>query len=66
MWIDLHFNGVLTKYMDNYLFSHLFWHRFLEINKSLDKDELKKTLLTHVLATNKATTIQELRPSKVA
>lgn len=61
-WIDIHFNGVSTKYMDNYLF----WHRFLEINKSLDKDELKKTLLTHVLATNKATTIKELRFSIVA
>lgn len=61
-WIDLHFNGVSTKYMDNYLF----WHRFLETNKSLDKDELNKTLLTHVIATNKATTIKKLRPLKVA
>lgn len=58
----LHFNGVSMKYMDNYLF----WHRFLETNKALDKDELKKTLLTHVLATNKETTVKELRPSKVA
>lgn len=59
-WINLHFNGVSTKYMDNYLF----WHRFLELNKSLDKVELKKTLLTNVLAMNKSTTIRDLRPVK--
>lgn len=57
-WINRHFNGVATKYMDNYLF----WKRFLEVNKSLDKAELKRTLLTQVLATNKATTVSSLRP----
>jgi hypothetical protein len=46
--------------MDNYLF----WHRFLELNKSLDKVELKKTLLTNVLAMNKSTIIRDLRPVK--
>jgi len=33
------------------------WSRFLELNKALDKVELKKTLLTHVLATNRVTTV---------
>lgn len=61
-WIDLHFNGVATKYMDNYLF----WHRFLELSKTMDKVELKKTLLTHVLAVPKSTTVYNLRPIKVA
>ena len=61
-WINDHFNGVATKYMDNYLF----WKRFLELNKSLDRAELKKTLLTHVLATNKATTVNSLRLKTVA
>ena len=59
-WINLHFNGVATKYMDNYLF----WHRFLELNKSLDKAELKKSLLTNILAVNKSTIIRDLRPVK--
>src|SRR5665648_505652 len=56
-WLNLHFNGVSTKYMDNYLF----WSRFLELNKALDKVELKRTLLTQVLAANKATTVNSLR-----
>lgn len=56
-WLNLHFNGVSTKYMDNYLF----WSRFLELNKALNKVELKRTLLTHVLAANKATTVNWLR-----
>ena len=54
--------GVSTKFMENYLF----WSRFLELNKSLDKAELKRTLLTLVLATNRATTVNSLRPKKVA
>ena len=61
-WLNLHFNGVSTKYMDNYLF----WSRFLELNKSLDKVELKRTLLTQVLATNKATTVNSLRLKTIA
>lgn len=60
-WINLHFNGVSTKYMDNYLF----WHRFLEPDKSLDKVELTKTLLTNVLAMNKSIIIKDLRPINV-
>lgn len=60
-WINLHFNDVSTKYMDNYLF----WHRFLELNKSLDKVELKKSLLTNVLAMNKSTIIKDLRPIEI-
>lgn len=39
---------------------------FLELNKSLDKAELKRTLLTHVLATNRTTTVNSLHPKKVA
>jgi len=30
------------------------------------KVELKRTLLTHVLATNKETTVNSLRPKKIA
>jgi len=48
--------------MDNYLF----WSRFLELNKALDKVELKRTLLTQVLAANKATTVNSLRLKTVA
>lgn len=48
--------------MDNYLF----WGRFLELNKALDKVELKRTLRTHVLATNKATTVNSLRLKTIA
>lgn len=61
-WIDLHFNGVATKYMDNYLF----WHRFLELSKAMDKTEFKKNLLTHVLAIPKTTTVKDIRPVKTA
>lgn len=61
-WINLHLNGVSTKFMENYLF----WSGFLELNKCLDKVELKRTLLTLVLATNKATMVNSLRPIKVA
>lgn len=53
---------VSTKHIDNYLY----WHRFLELYKSLDKEELKKTLLTQVIATCKSTTVRELRPSYTA
>ena len=36
------FQGVATKYMDNYMF----WFRFLELNKKLgDVDKQKKMLL---------------------
>ncbi len=52
--------SVSTKFMNNYLY----WHRFLELNKSLDKVELKKTILTNVLAMNKSTIISDLRPIK--
>ena len=61
-WINRHFRGVATKYIDNYLL----WHRFLELHKTMEKDKLKKTLLTKVLSTDKATLVKELRPKKVA
>lgn len=56
-FINRRFRGVATKYMDNYLF----WHRFLELHKALEKTELKKTLLTQVFASSKSTTVKELR-----
>lgn len=37
-------------------------YRFLELNKSLDKVDLKKTLITNVLAMNKSTIVRDLRP----
>ena len=43
--------------MDNYLY----WHRFLELHKSLDKVELKKSILTNVLEMNKSTIVSDLR-----
>ena len=61
-WINQHFNGVATKYMDNYLF----WYRFLELSKTMDKAEFKKSLLTHVLAIPKATTVKNIRSVKAA
>ncbi len=61
-WINRHFRGVSTKYMDNYLF----WHRFLELNKTMEMDKLKKTLLTKVLSTNNSTLVKNLRSKKVA
>lgn len=48
--------------MDN----DLFWNGFLELNKSLDKVARKRSLLTLVLATNEATTVNSLRPKKIA
>jgi hypothetical protein len=39
-WIE-RFQGVATKYLDNYLF----WHRFLELNKKLPSTDKKKELL---------------------
>lgn len=61
-WLNRHFRGVSTKYMDNYLY----WHRFLELHKAMDKDKLKRALLTQVLATNKSTPVRELQPRRVA
>jgi hypothetical protein len=34
------FQGVATKYLDNYLF----WHQFLELNKKLPKEERVKDI----------------------
>lgn len=39
-WLD-RFQGVATKYLDNYLF----WHRFLELNKKLPMQERMKEML---------------------
>lgn len=39
-WMD-RFQGVATKYLDNYLF----WHRYLELNKKLPLQERVKELL---------------------
>ncbi|MNW27231.1 hypothetical protein D3C74_40210 [compost metagenome] len=40
LWMD-RFNGVATKYIDNYLF----WFRFLEMHKQLDKNLRRKTMI---------------------
>jgi hypothetical protein len=39
-WMD-RFQGVATKYLDNYLY----WHQFLELNKKLPLQERMKDLL---------------------
>lgn len=39
-WINRHFRGVSTKYLDNYLI----WKRFLELNKKLDMNAIKNNL----------------------
>lgn len=55
-WMD-RFQGVATKYMDNYMF----WFRFLELNKKLgDTDKQKKLLLDTCKLAN-FTTVQQLR-----
>lgn len=39
-WME-RFNGVATKYIDNYLF----WFRFLELHQQLDKNLRRKTMV---------------------
>lgn len=57
-WMD-RFQGVATKYMDNYMF----WFRFLELNKKLrDANKQKKMLLDACKLVN-FTTVQQLRAS---
>ena len=58
-WINRRFKGVATKYMDNYLA----WLRFLEISRDMDKNTRKKTLLTTIFKSDKATIVQLLRPA---
>lgn len=57
-WTNRHFRGVATKYMDNYLS----WHYFLELNRKLDRNALKKELLTTIIKPDKITTVGSLRP----
>ena len=55
-WMD-RFQGVATKYIDNYLF----WYRFLELNKQIPSEEvIKKMLLSSCQKVN-FTTIAKLR-----
>ena len=57
-WID-GFQGVATKYLDNYLF----WFRFLEQQKKLPKKELRQSLLLNACKRANHTTIELLKPA---
>lgn len=52
-WINRHFRGVSTKYLDNYLV----WSRFLELNKKLDINNKKKKLFLTMFLGNISTVI---------
>lgn len=58
-WINRHFRGVATKNMDAYLS----WHRFIEMNKGVDRNSLKKNLLTTIFKPDDKTTVKLLRPA---
>ena len=57
-WME-RFNGVATKYLDNYLF----WFRFLELHKKLPKKERKQTTLLHSCTKPIYTTVKVLKAS---
>ncbi|MDR7001945.1 hypothetical protein J2Y67_004430 [Neobacillus niacini] len=57
-WID-RFQGVATKYLDNYLF----WHRFLELNKKLPSQDRMKDLLLSSCNLVNFTTVDAIRAS---
>jgi hypothetical protein len=55
-WMN-RFQGVATKYLDNYLF----WHRFLELNKKMPfQERVKKMLLCSCQRVN-FTTVNSIR-----
>lgn len=57
-WID-GFQGVATKYLNNYLF----WFRFLEQQKKLPEKEIRQSLLLNACKRANHTTIQSLKPA---
>lgn len=58
-WINHNFKGVATKNIDKYLS----WKKFLEQNKHLDKNKLKRMLLTTIFKPNVIITTKQLRPA---
>ncbi|OZT11059.1 IS1595 family transposase [Priestia aryabhattai] len=57
-WMD-RFQGVATKYLDNYLF----WHRYLELNKKMPFQERVKDLLLGSCKRVNYTTVEAIRRS---
>ncbi|MCL6572813.1 MAG: IS1595 family transposase [Bacillus sp. (in: Bacteria)] len=55
-WVE-RFQGVATKYLDNYLY----WHRFLELNKKIPSPERTKELLLASCQIPTFTTVQTIR-----
>ena len=55
-WVD-RFQGVATKYLDNYLF----WHRFLELNKKIPSLDRTKEMLLLSCQRPTFTTVQTIR-----
>ncbi|MDQ8738034.1 IS1595 family transposase [Paenibacillus sp. LHD-38] len=51
------FNGVATKYLDNYLF----WFRFLELHKKLDEAEIQNVMLLDSCKKPNWSTVQTFR-----
>ncbi len=51
------FQGVATKYLDNYLY----WHRFLEMIKNLHKKDSTITLLLHACNIPTHLTIEKMK-----
>ena len=58
-WMN-RFQGVATKYLDNYLF----WHRFLELNKKIPKREQVKEMLLVSCQRVNFTTVEEIKRSE--
>ncbi|MDM5239175.1 IS1595 family transposase [Bacillus cereus] len=55
-WME-RFQGVATKYLDNYLY----WHRFLELVKNLHKKDATITLLLHACNIPTHLTIEKMK-----
>lgn len=55
-WME-RFNGVATKYMDNYLM----WFRFLELQKNLEKQLCKRNMVLDACKKANFTSIQVIR-----
>lgn len=61
-WITRRLRGVATKNLDSYLS----WHRFMELNKSMDIVSMWNKLMNQLFSVAEATTVHSLRPLKVA